>query len=296
MNAAAGCTRRAGRLALALAIALGLSCAHAGGRSPGPRQSAPVADSVTVALWRFDEHAGVRCGDAGPFRIDATAGPGTRVSYGRFGSARAFTRVIDSFLYAPQNPVFDPPAGLTVEAWVLAHAFGQYEDTPIASRWALEGNQQSWLFGIVGGKAQPPAARLASPGYHTALVAEGRSGQLLFAFQPEDASQPLAFVSSQRLPLERWTHVAVSYDGQVVRFFVDGRLDAQYATLARIHASAAPLLVGNYFDTRRLTSFSGELRMDTGGDDNPYYAFDGLIDELRISSLARTDFPGTGAR
>lgn len=296
MSAAAGRAGRAGGLALALAIPLGVSCMRAGGRPPDPRQSAPVVDSVTVALWRFDEAAGVRCGDAGPFRLDATAGPGTRVSYGRFGSAREFTRVIDSFVYAPDNPVFDPRAGLTVEAWVLAHAFGQYEDTPIAARWTQEGSQQSWLFGIVGGKARPPAARLASPGFHDALVVGGQSGQLVFAFQPEDASPPRAFVSSQRLPLERWTHVAVSYDGQVVRFFIDGRLDAQYATLARIHASAAPLLVGNYFDTRRLTSFGGELRMQPGGDDNPYYAFEGLIDELRISNAARGEFPGTGAR
>ncbi|MEK7330970.1 MAG: hypothetical protein AAB113_09220 [Candidatus Eisenbacteria bacterium] len=160
MSSAAGRAGRAGGLALALAIPLGLSCMRAGGRPPDPRQSAPVVDSVTVAMWRYDEAAGVRCGDAGPFRLDATAGPGTRVSYGRFGSAREFTRVIDSFVYAPDNPVFDPRAGLTVEAWVLAHAFGQYEDTPIAARWTQEGSQQSWLFGIVGGKARLPAARL----------------------------------------------------------------------------------------------------------------------------------------
>jgi hypothetical protein len=287
---------RAVRLALALAVPFGLSCMRASGRPPDPRQSAPAVDSVTVALWHFDEPAGVRCGDAAPFRIAATAGLGTHVSYGRFGSAREFTRVIDSFVYAPDDPVFDPGGGITVEAWVLVHAFGQYEDTPIAARWTQEGSQQSWLFGIVGGKAKPPAARLPSPGYHDALVAGGQSGQLLFAFQPQDASLPRAFVSTQRLPLERWIHVAVSYDGQVVRFFVDGRPDAQYATLARIQASDAPLLVGNYFDTRRLTSFGGDLRMEPGGDDNPYYAFEGLIDELRISNAARSQFPGTGAR
>ena len=61
--------------------------------------------------------------------------------YGRFAGAREFTRVIDSFVYAPNNPVFDTPAGLTVEAWVLAHAYGQYEDTPIAARWTEEGSQ-----------------------------------------------------------------------------------------------------------------------------------------------------------
>lgn len=278
---------------LALAALIGLSCTRPGGTPRDPRQGAARPDSVTIAQWRFDEAAGTRCADAGPFRLDATAGPGTRGGYGRYGSAREFTRVIDSFVYAPHNPVLDAPGGFTVEAWVLPHAFGQYEDTPIAARWTQEGNEQSWLFGIVGARIQAPATRLPSPGYHDALVLGGQRGQLVFAFQPADASPTRAFTSSQRLVLERWTHVAVSFDGMVVQFFVDGRLDAQYATRGHIQASRAPLLIGNYFDPRRLTSFSGEMRMDPGGDENPYYAFEGLIDELRISSAARTEFPGT---
>ena len=291
-----GAPRFPAAAALALAALLSLSCMRAGARPSDPTQAAPGVDSVTVALWRFDEPAGTRCADAGPFRLDATAGPGTRSSFGRFASAREFTRVIDSFVHTPYNPTFDAPGGLTVEAWVLAHAFGQYDDTPIASRWTQEGNEQSWLFGIVGGKARPPAARLASPGFHDRLVAGGVTGQLVFAFQPADASEPRAFTSTQRLPLERWVHLAVSFDGSVVRFFIDGRLDAQYATRGRIQSSATPILIGNYFDPRRLTSFSGELRMQPGGDDNPYYAFEGLIDELRISNAARSEFAGTGAR
>jgi len=85
--------RLAAWVALALAIPLGLSCMHAG-KPADMRQLSLTADSVTVALWHFDEPAGVRCGDAGPFRLEATAGPGTRIGYGRFGSAREFTRVI----------------------------------------------------------------------------------------------------------------------------------------------------------------------------------------------------------
>jgi hypothetical protein len=281
-------------LALGLAV-IALGCARGQGRAPDLTHAAPGADSVTVSLWRFDEPLGPRCMDAGPFRIDATAGGGTRGGYGRFAGAREFTRVIDSFVYAPYNPVFDTPI-VTVEAWVLVHAFGQYEDTPIAARWTEEGSQQSWLFGIVGSKMQPPVARLPSPGYHNRLVLSGATGQLMFAFQPAEASQPRAFFSAQRLPFERWTHVAASFDGDVVRIFIGGRLDAQYATRGRIQASQAPLLIGNYFDARRLTAFSGELRMEPGGDDNPYYAFEGTIDELRISNTARNEFPGVVGR
>ena len=269
---------------------LATSCAHHVASSEA--RGGTRADSVTTALWRFDEQAGVRCADSGPFRVDLIAGNGTHGGYGRIGSAREFSRVIDSFAYAPYNPVFDASGELTVDAWVFPHAFGQYELTPIVGRWTEEGNTKSWMFAIVGTKLQPPLARLASPGYHNVLVLNGREGQLMFAFQPADASRPRAFYSTSRLILDRWTHVAVSYDGSVVRFFVDGTLDAQYATLGRIQPSRAPILIGNYFDTRRLTAFSGELRLETG-DDNPYYAFEGLIDELRISSAARVEFPGT---
>ena len=74
------------------------------------------------------------------------------------------------------------------------------------------------------------------------------------------------------------------------------RADAQFATRARVQTSDAPLLVGNYLDARRLSSFSGELRVDPASDQTPYYALEGLIDELRISSVARTEFPETGGR
>ena len=274
-----------------LVAILAASCAHHAAAPADPRRGTPV-DSVTTSLWRFDEPAGVRCMDSGRFRIDMTAGNSTHASYGRIGSARELTRVIDSFVYAPYNPVYDVSAEITVEAWVYLHAFGQYELTPIAARWTEEGNTKSWLFGIVGAKLVPPLATLASPGYFTTLVVNGRQGQLVFTFQPGDASRVRACFSAQRLTLERWTHVAVSFDGAVVRFFIDGTLDAQYAVLGRIQPSRAPLLIGNYFDTRRLTAFSGELRLESG-DDNPYYAFEGLIDELRLSSAARTEFPGS---
>ncbi len=291
-GAAADGSRVRWRTALALAALVGLGCARAPGGPPDPRRAAPAADSVTVALWRFDEVSGPRCADAGPFRLDATAGAGTRTSYGRIAGAREFTRIIDSFVHVPHNPVFDGTGGFTVEAWVLPQAFGQYEDTPIAARWTQEGSAQSWLFAIVGADIQPPLARLPSPGFHAALVRGAREGQLLFAFQPADASPPRAFTSATRLVLGRWHHVAASYDGAVVRLYIDGRLDAQYATRGAIQRSDAPLLIGNYFDTRRLSRFSGELRMDPGGDENPYYAFEGQIDELRLSSTARLEFPG----
>jgi hypothetical protein len=260
------------------------------GRPPGSAGSlsaaVPAVDSVTVSLWRFDEQSGVRCLDSGPARITATAGQATRTGFGRFGSAREFTRVLDSFVYAEQDEALNLPNEITIEAWLYIRSYGRFEDTPIVGRWTEEANQQSWLFSLVG-KRSP-----GGPGYHSILVGAGVAGQLLFAFQPENGAAR-TFLSSQQIPIGRWTHVAVSYDGQVVRFFVEGGLDAQYAVHERIHASDAPLLMGSYINTRRLSDFSGELMMDVGVNDQPFYGYDGFIDELRISNAARTNFPGS---
>jgi hypothetical protein len=98
------------------------------------------------------------------------------------------------------------------------------------------------------------------------------------------------------IELQRWTHVAVTFDGQVVSFFVNGQPDGTFATTGRIRTSQAPLLVGNFFDTRFLTDFGGDLRQGPTTDTAPWYAFDGGIDELRISRAARTEFPTHGGR
>jgi hypothetical protein len=275
--------------ALFLAALLG-GCAHGvpspgSGRAPGP----PAADSATVALWRMDEESGTRVRDSGPFRLDGTAGRAAGHAFGRFGGALEFERSLESFFYVPYNPALESPGGLTVEAWVLPAAFGDYEDTPLAARWTEEANRQSWIFALAGRRASPLLVP-PGPGYHLSVFPDALAGSLLFAYQPEIAAPPRAFVSSRPLEPERWTHVAVTFDGEVVRFWVDGELDSQFASLGRIRSSTAPLLVGNYFDVRLLTRFGGDLRPDTP-DPNPYYAFQGRLDELRISAAARSDFP-----
>ena len=280
-------------------------CAHAPGTSAASRPAAqakarvipepPNADSITIALWHLDETGGSRVADSGPFRLEAVSGIDTRPDFGRFRDARQFVPSLDSFVYAPYNPVFDSGSGLTIEAWIQPTAYGSYEDTPIAGRWTPLANQQSWLLAVVGRRLTPPGA-FGSPGVHRALVSQGRLGALMFAFVPADAGLPRAFFSNRPIELNRWTHVAATSDGSIVRLYIDGLFDSQYATTGRIRPTDAPLILGNYFDPRQLTDFGGDLRVDPTLDRYPYYAFQGLIDEVRLSSAARSRFPSTGAR
>ena len=280
--------------ALALLAATAAGCAH-GPHATHEQIAAPVvaADSITAGLWHMDETGGTHVDDAGPFRLHGRAGVDTRTDFGRMGGARLFTRSIDSFVYVPYNPVLEAGDGLTVEAWIYLNAYGQYEDTPIAARWTQQANEQSWMFSVLGLDTRPPIARLPSPGYDYGLIGQGvinGRGKLMFAFLPDDAGPPRAFFSSRAITLQKWVHVAVTYDQALVRIWIDGELDAQFASRGGIRDSRADLLLGNAIDPRWLSEFGGELRVTTAPDKNPYYAFDGFIDELRISTTARQDF------
>ena len=292
--------RQASRIAAPLLAALlAASCAHAP-RSATVDHAAPQApevDSVTVGLWHMDETGGSRVADAGPYRLEASAGVETRTDFGRYRGARFFTRSMDSFVFVPYTPLMDPAGPFTVEAWVRPTAYGPYELTVIAGRWNQLANQQSWLLAIAGRDLRGAAAALPSPGFFDALLTGSHAlGHVLFAIQPDQADAPRSFSSTAALELDKWTHVAASLDGDVVRIFVEGRLDAQYALHARIRASIAPLMLGNVIEPRRLTDFGGDLRVNPNGDNNPYYAYEGYLDELRISSAARGDFPSTRLR
>ncbi len=266
-------------------------CAHGPGSARAPKYAWPAeADSATIALWRMDEVVGLVIADIGPSGLQGTAGVDTRSDYGRIGRARAFTTSVNSFVLVPYGPALETGAALTVEAWIDPDQIGTYEDTPIAGRWTPEPLQTSWLLTIVGKLGVGPNG--PGPGDHLGLLRQGfAAGKVMFAFQPEEAGANRSFFSTRPVDVGRWTHVAATYDGQVVRIYLNGQLDAQYASPGRIRPSEAPVVIGNYFDPRLLTTFSGDLRMGPSVDPTAYYAFSGLIDEVRISNRARLAFP-----
>jgi hypothetical protein len=283
------------RIAAAGAVLALAGCAHqgtaVGAQADRPGEiSRPTVDSVTVALWSMDETSGTRAIDSGPRGISGITGIETRTDFGRFGRARVFSRSLDSFVFIPPAPEIEPHTGFTIEAWINMNTFGDYEDTPIAARWVAQTDQRSWLFSVIGRRLVPPVVSNSSPGDHADYVFRRTTGQLLFVFQPAEAGEARAYVSTRQIELGRWMHVAATYDGATIRLWIDGVLDAQYASPGRIRHSEAPLEVGNAVDPRWLSSFGGDLRASLTHDPTPYYAFDGLIDELRLSSVARTKF------
>jgi hypothetical protein len=75
---------------------------------------------------------------------------------------------------------------------------------------------------------------------------------------------------------------------------VNGQLDSQHAASGVPAVADVPLMIGNYFDPPYLTDFSGNLQVESGVDPPFLYPYDGLMDELRISRVARRTFPTAG--
>ena len=293
-------TRRIMLVAIVLGTVLA-ACGHAPPRSATPPPHAgrtvampPAVDSVTLGLWRFDERGGTHASDSSPFRMYGTAGPDVRTEFGRYRGARGFTATAQSFVFVPYNPTMETPRRFSIEAWVWLNDLSRYELSMIASRWTPVPNQQSWFLGVVGRRV--PDVNTPSPGWFTPEVAIAGTGRLVFGFRPELAASTQSFTSNTVLPLQRWVHVAATLDGEVVRLYLDGRLDVQMAVANGIRRSDAPLVMGNVIDPRRLTEFGSDLQLESSNLPLPYYALNGMLDEVRLSNAARATFESADLR
>ncbi len=288
-------------LALALVLLALAGCAGTAGtprtaRAPAVPSASPTADSVTIALWSFDESGGTRVTDSGPFRLDGTAGLDTRTDFGRYRGARVFQRLQDSFMYVGYNPALDAATSFTIEAWVNINSVTPYEMQVIAGRWTPVPNTQSWVLGVTGKRYHVPQVAIESPEWFLPMVGLAPSQRLVFGYLPATAGGVKGYTSNSDVPLGRWVHVAATLNGELVCLYIDGRLDAQFATHDTIRPSLAPLLVGNTFDPRYLTAFGGDLRIDPEANATFWYQFDGTLDELRLSRSARARFESAPRR
>lgn len=278
-------------------IAIGLvelsGCAHAPltGTAGLAWQQPPASNSTTLALWRFDEATGLDFADSGPAHRDGFLGIDTRTTFGRFHNARLFSPSLNSFamILATRAPQLGD--SWTIEAWIRPTAYGPVECNTIAGQWTGQPNEQGWMLGLSGFNRTMVAGAPARPNWFNAPIRRRGIGLLLFVFQPSEASDPVALESTLAIDLDRWTHVAVTEDHTELRMYVDGRLDAQFASGSRVRQTAAPLVIGNLIDARWLTDSQGATRVPSDSQEFPFYAFEGAIDEVRISDSALSVTP-----
>jgi chitodextrinase len=214
----------------------------AAGNLSGPSNQAsavvsapPPPSAGLVAAYSFNEGSGVSVADASGSGNVGTVSNASWVAGGKYGAALSFNGS-SSLVTVSDSSSLRLSGGMTLEAWVNPSALG--------SSW------RDVLF-----KEQP--------------------GDMVYSLYAHDGVRPLGqvFIGGEKnvlgtagLPLNGWTHLAVTYDGASLRLYVNGAL-AQTAPLSgTIAGSTGVLHIGG-------NSVWGEY-------------FQGLIDEVRVYNRA----------
>jgi hypothetical protein len=200
---------------------------------------APAAASGLVGAWGFDEPSGASVTDASGRGNAGTIAGATRTATGRFGGALTFDGINDWVTVADAASL-RLTTGMTVDGWVRPTANG-------TARW------------------------------RTVAIKE-RTGGLAYAlYAYGDAGLPSghAFTSAERWArapsapaLNAWTHLATTYDGTTIRFYVNGVQVATQAQSGAIAAGTGPLRIGG-------TAVWSEW-------------YQGALDEIRVYNRALT--------
>lgn len=172
----------------------------------------PVAGGL-VAAYGFEETSGLQVSDASGRGHTGTISGATRTASGRFGRALSFDGIND-WVTVADTAALDLTTGMTLEAWVYPTL--------------LSGWRSAML------KAQP--------------------GGLAYALYAHDnVPRPAAYINTgselsaigtAALPLNAWSHLASTYDGSTLRFYVNGALVGTRVAPGSIVTSTSPLRMG----------------------------------------------------
>jgi len=167
----------------------------------------------------------------------------------------------NQFLQFPRAGVIsitDPAAPFTIEAWI--------KPTAIKTIASVDGN----------GNPDPLE-------YGNIIVGDTEGGgnnwslqlfnnKLTFYRYNNSLGGARFYTSNSEIPLNQWTHVAVSYDGvSTLSIFINGISDVNFADYSAPNTQYSVITIGNLFDTGSSVSGGGA------------YAYEGYITNLRIN-------------
>lgn len=153
---------------------------------------------------------------------------------------------VDDFVNVPNAPNLTPTNAITVDAWIFlrSQSTNDFKASVIVAKDEFTTGERDYLLHVVNGQLQFVVFRSGS-------LAQG-------------------LVTGGAINLNTWHHVAGTYDGGIVRAYVDGVEVASSAFTGNINHSGTPFRIGS-------TNHAGRARF-----------FDGLIDELELFDRALT--------
>ena len=196
--------------------------------------SSALATQDPIAAYSFDEGRGSIAGDFFGDH-DGTISGAIWDSSGKYGAALDFDGTDDK-VTIPDSAALDFTDAFTLEAWVRPEATGTLK--PVISKVALSGTRASGYRLSVEGTYGKPNGTVAADG--TGAWVTGTAA----------------------LPVNDWSHIALTSDGTTLRLYIDGELDA-----------TAPSL------TARTTTGTD---LEIGASTILSQYFNGLIDEVRL--------------
>ena len=198
-------------------------------------------DENTIALWHFNEGEENRAYDETENNNDGTVSGASWTEDGKFGNALNFDGENDLISVPYQRVLI--PEHLTLEAWI---------------------KKSSNARGSVISKNGP---------YYLGFINEGNNNddneanQLVGKVYINNVGW-VEVVGETELELNVWYHIAMTYDGESIKLYVNGVEDGSTETNGDILITGQALHVG-------------------WGEPGVNFYFEGLIDEVRISSVAR---------
>lgn len=204
-----------------------------------------VSVKTLVLALGFEEGSGTVASDASGFGNHASVGGASWTAEGMYGGALAFDGVNDLVTVADAGSL--DLAQMTLEAWV---------------RPATLAGWRSVIFKQLSANS--------SEGLAYALYANsGTDGGPGTYIRPSGLASDQHAAGAAALSLNEWHHLAATYNGTVLRLFVDGVQVARRNVTTPIRASARPLFIGG----------------------NPLWGefFKGTIDDVRLYNRALSD-------
>jgi uncharacterized membrane protein len=199
-------------------------------------QESAVPSSGLVASYAFDEGSGPTVTDGSGNGNTGTIANGAWTEDGKYGKALVFNGT-NSLITVPDSPSLHLKDSMTLEAWVSPSVVnGLWRDV-------LDKGSDYSLEGTSAGQGAPAVG---------AMLASSRA--LSYGTAP--------------LPANTWSHLAVTYDGSLLRTYVNGVLVSSRVSQGEIASSSNPLQIG--------------------GDRIFGRYFEGKIDEIRIYDIALT--------
>jgi Concanavalin A-like lectin/glucanases superfamily len=197
-----------------------------------------------IAAWSFEEGKGATVEDVTGDGHEGTI-EGAQWVRGKYGEALKFDGEGDA-VKVPNSPDFDLTEGFTIESWVRPES--------ASSEWAPILAKE-----IGGGKAAHELAWWLYEGGSSSNVPSGGT-------EPTPGKRSEA-TAEDPLPVDVWSHVALTYDGSQVRLYVDGEL-VDYSS---VPAGPPPVT-------------EGELQIGAATEHDDDFA--GRLDEVKIYNRA----------